>query len=91
MFAAWGDSTDEEEGSEEEEEEEEEAVALMARSETDTDEESSDSLIRLKHKISGLNKTKFKEFLFTLIDECDKLKRDIKELEQENKFLRMKN
>jgi len=37
MLAAWGDSTDDEEGSEEEEEEEE-AVALMARSETDSDE-----------------------------------------------------
>jgi len=56
MLAAWGDSTDEEE---------EEAVALMARSETDSDEELSDSLIQLKNKVSGLNKTKFKEFLFT--------------------------
>jgi len=35
MLAAWGDSTDEEEGSEEEEG----AIALMARSETDSDEE----------------------------------------------------
>ena len=56
MLAAWGDSTDEEEGSEEEEEEE--VVALMARSETGSDEESSDSLIRFKNKVSGLNKTK---------------------------------
>jgi len=102
MLAAWGDSTDEEEGfkEEEEEEEEEEAVALMARSETDSDEESSDSLIRLKSKVSRLNKTKLKEFLFTLMDECDalhsenydlrdeydELKRDIQELEQENKI-----
>ena len=90
MLAA-GDSTDEEEGSEEEEE----AVALMARSETDSDGESSDSLIWLKNKVRGLNKTKLKEFLFTLMDECDalhfencdlrdeceELKRDIKELE----------
>jgi len=66
----------------------------MARSETDSDEESSDSLIRLKNKVSGLNKTKLKEFLFTLMDECDalhskncelrdecdELKRDIREL-----------
>ena len=75
MVAAWGDSTDEEEGSEEEEEEEEEeeVAALRARSETDTDEESSNSLIRLKNKVSGLNKTKLKEFLFTLMDECDAL------------------
>ena len=55
MLAAWGDSTDEEEGSEEEEEE---ATALMARSEIDSDEESSDSLMWLKNKVSGLNKTK---------------------------------
>ena len=91
MLTAWRDSTDEEEGSKEEEE----AVALMAKSETDSDEESSDSLIRPKNKVSGLNKTKLKEFLFTLMDECDalhsencdlrdecdELKGDIKELE----------
>ena len=53
----------------------------------------------LKNKVSGLNKTKLKEFLFTLIDECDalhfensdlrdecdELKGDIKELEHEKK------
>jgi len=74
----------------------------MARSETDSDEESSDSLIRLKNKVSGLNKNKLKEFLFTLMDECDALhsencelrdecadlKREIKELEQESKILK---
>jgi len=90
MLATWGDSTDEEKESEEEEEG---AVALMARSETDSNEESSDSLIRLKNKVSGLNKTKLKEFSLVLIDECDalhtencdlrdecdELKRDIKE------------
>ena len=65
-----GDSTNEEEGSEEEEKE---VIALMGRSETDSDEESSDSLIQLKNKVSGLNKTKLKEFLFTLMDECDAL------------------
>ena len=69
MLAAWGDSIGEEEGSKEEEE----VVALMARSETDIDEESSNSLIRLKNKVSCLNKTKLKEFLFTLMDECDAL------------------
>ena len=79
MIAAWGDSTDEEEGSEEEEE----AVALMARSETDSDEESSNSLIRLKNKVSGLNKTKLKEFLFTLMDECDALHSENCELRDE--------
>ena len=74
----------------------------MARSETDSDEESSDSLIRFKNKVSGLNKTKLKEFLFILMDECDarhtencdlrdecdELKGEIKELEQENKILK---
>jgi len=98
MLAAWGDSTDEDEESEEEEE----VVALMARSMTDSDEESSDNLIRLKNKLSGLNKTKLKEFLFTLMDECDalhsencelkdacdELKRDIRELKHENKILK---
>ena len=98
MLAAWGDSTDEEEGFEEEEE----AIALMARSETDSDEESSDSLIRLKNKANGLNKNKLKEFFFTLMDECDalhfencelrdtcdELKRNIRELEHENKILK---
>jgi len=74
----------------------------MARSETDLDEESSESLHRLKNKVCGLNKEKLKEFLFTIMDECDalysetcklkdvcaELKRDIRELEHENKILK---
>jgi len=98
MLVAWGDSTEEEEGSEEEEE----AVALMARSETDSDEESIESLDWLKNNVCSLNKAKLKEFLFTLMDECDalhsencelkdacaELKRDIRELEHENKILK---
>ena len=67
----------------------------MARSETDSDEESSDTLIRLKNKVCGLNKEKLKEFLFTLMDECDalhfencKLKDAYEELEHENKILK---
>jgi len=67
MLTAWGDSTEEEEGSEEEEE----AVALKARSVTDSDEEPNESLDRLKNKVCGSNKAKLKEFLFTLMDECD--------------------
>jgi len=51
MLAAWGDSTEEEEGFEEEEE----AIALMARSETDSNGESSESLDQLKNKVCGLN------------------------------------
>jgi len=99
MLGPWGDSTEEEEGFEEEEEE---AVALMARSETDLDEESIESLDRLKNKVCGLNKAMLKEILFTVIDECDplysencelkdacaELKRDIRELEHENKILK---
>jgi len=56
----------------------------------------------LKNKVCGLNKAKLKEFLFTLMDECDalhsetcelkdacdELKRDIRELEHENKVLK---
>jgi len=101
MLVAWGDSTEEEE---EGFEEEEEAVALMVRSETDSDEGSVESLNRLKNKVCGLNKAKLKEFLFTLMDECDalhsenyelkdacaELKKDIRELEHENKILKDK-
>ena len=101
MLAAWGDSTDEEEGSGEEEEG---VVALMARSETDFDEGSSDSLIRLKNKVSDLNKHKLKEFLLILMDkcdalhtencdlsnECDEFKKEVLKLEQENKHLKDK-
>ena len=57
---------------------------------------------QLKNKVCGLNKTKLKEFLFTLMDECDalyfencelkdacaELKRDIRELKHENKTLK---
>jgi len=73
----------------------------MARSEIDSDEESSDSLIWLKNKVSGLNKHKLKEFLLVLIDECDalhtencnlrdecdELKNEVQELEHESKNL----
>jgi len=74
----------------------------MARSETDSDEESSESLDRLKNTVCGLNKPKLKEFLFTVMDECDalyfencelkdacaELKRDIRELKHEDKILK---
>jgi len=76
----------------------------MARSEIDSDVESSDSLICLKNKVSGLNKHKLKEFLLVLIDECDALhtencdlrdecdylKKEVQELEQDNKTLKDK-
>jgi len=98
MLAAWGDSTEEEYKTEEEEA----AVALMARSDTESDDEPIDRLEQLKNKVCGISKAKLKEFLFTvmdgcdalnsennmLTDECGKLKRDIKGLEQENKILK---
>ena len=67
MLAAWGDSTEEDEGTEEESA----AVALMARSDFDSDDEPLDSLAQLKDKVRGLNKAKLKKLLFTLMDECD--------------------
>ena len=98
MLTAWGDSTDEEDKSEAEEA----AVALMARSDTDSNDEIIDHLEQLKNKVTGLCKAKRKEFVFNvmdecnalrpennmLIDECDELKNNIKELEQENKILK---
>ena len=64
MLAAWVDSTEEEEGTEEEEE----AVTLMARSDSDLDEESLDGLDQLKEQVYGLSKAKLQELLFTLMD-----------------------
>ena len=69
MLTAQGDSTEEEEGTEEEEA----AVALMARSDSDSDDESHDSLDQLKEQVCGLSKAKFKKLLFTLTNECDAL------------------
>jgi len=94
MLAAWGESTEDDEGTEEEGV----AVALMARSDTDSDDEPLDSLAQLKDKVCGLNKAKLEDLLFTLMKECDsinsencmlkdicsELKRDIRELEHEN-------
>jgi len=59
-------------------------------------------LDQLKEPVCGLSKAKLKELLFTLMDECDALtsencmlkdvcaeiKKDIKELEHENKILK---
>ena len=53
MLAAWGDYT-----KEEEEEEEGAVVALMARSKSDLNDESIESLDQLKNKVCSLNKTK---------------------------------
>jgi len=100
MIAAWGDSTEEDEGTEEEDA----TVALTAISDSDLDDEPLDSLAQLKDKVSGLNEAKLKELLFTLMDEgdiinsencmlkdpCSELKKDIRELEHENKILKSK-
>jgi len=67
MLVAWGDSTEEDEGTEEEDA----TVALIARSDFDSDDEPLDSLAQLKDKVRGLNKAKLEELLFTLMDECD--------------------
>ena len=66
MLAAWGDSTEDEEGIEEEET----TVALITRSDIDSDDESLDSLDQLKEQVCGLSKAKLKELLLTLMDEC---------------------
>jgi len=54
MLAAWGDSTEEDEGIEEEDA----AITLMARSDSDSDDEPLDSLAQLKDKVRDLNKVK---------------------------------
>ena len=98
MLAAWGDSTEDDEGTEEEDA----IVALMARSDTDSDDELLDNLVQLKDKVRGLNKAKPEDLLFTLMDECDsinyencmlkdicsELKRDVRKLEHANEILK---
>jgi len=73
MLAAWGDSAKEDEGTEEENA----AVALMARSDSDSNDEPLGSLAQLKDKVHRLNKTKLEELLFTLMDECDAINSEI--------------
>jgi len=85
MLAAWGDSSEDEEGSEAEEAD----VALMARSDTDSDDESTNSLTQLKNKVCGLNKSTLEELVYTIMDICAELKRDVRDLELENETLKM--
>ena len=95
MLAAWGDSTEEED----EIEEEKAVVALMAKSDSELDEEPLDSLALLKEKVSGLSKPNLTKLLFTLMDEyttensmlkdvCSDLKKDIRKLEHANEVLK---
>jgi len=67
ILAAWGDSTEEEK----ETEEEDVAIALMARSDSESDDESFDGLDQLKNKVSGLRKTNLTQLFFTLMDEFE--------------------
>ena len=64
MLAPWEDSIEEDEGTEEEDV----AIALMARSDSDSDDEPLDSLAQLKDKVCGLNKAKLEQLLFTLME-----------------------
>ena len=48
-------------------------MALMARIDSESDDESLDRLAQLKDKVYGLSKAKLKDLLFTLTDECDAL------------------
>ena len=69
MLAARGDSTEDDEATEKEDA----ILALMARSDSDSDDEPLDSLAQLKDKVRGLNKAKLEGLLFTLMDECDSI------------------
>ena len=69
MLVAWEDSIKDDEGTKEEDA----TLALMAISDSESDDESLDSLAQLKDKVCGLSKAKLKELLFTLMDECDAL------------------
>ena len=88
MLAGLGDTTEDDEASEEEEV----VVALMARSESDSDDEPLESLAQLNERVSGFNKSSPMELLFTLTDEyesvntencilkdvCSDLKKDVR-------------
>ena len=52
MLAAWGDTTEDDEASEEEEEA---TIALIAKSESDSDDEPLHSLAQLKEQVSSFN------------------------------------
>ena len=57
MLASWGDSIEDDEGTEERDA----ALALMARSESDSDDEHLNSLAQLKDKVRGLNKAQLRD------------------------------
>ena len=84
MLAAWGDSS-EDEG---ESEAEEGVVALMAQTDSDSDDESTISFSDLKNKVHGLNKATLEELLYNVLETCADLKREVRDLELENEILK---
>ena len=73
MLTDWGDSTEKDEGIEKEDA----GVALMAKSDSNSDDEPLDNLAQLEDKVRGLSKAKLEELLFTLMDECDAINFEI--------------
>ena len=92
MMAAWGETSEEEDSSQDEAE----ALVLMARSESEADSKSDETMSQFMEKVSGFNKRKILKLLFSLMDEfeaistencmlkypCSKLKGDIRMLEK---------
>ena len=92
MVAAWAECSEEEDCSQDEPE----ALELMAKSDSDTDSESNETMSHIKEKVSGFNKRKILKILFSLMDECEaisiencmlkdtcsKLKRDVRMFEK---------
>ena len=60
----------------------------MAQSDSDSDDESTNSLTDLKNNVRGLNKATLEELLYPLMDTCAELKRDVRDLELENEILK---
>ena len=66
-MAAWGETSEEEDSSQDEAE----ALVLMARSESEADLESDETMSQFNEKVSGFNKRKNMKLLFSLMDECE--------------------
>jgi len=47
------------------------ALALTARSESEVDSESSESMSQFNEEVHGFNKAKILKLLFSLMDECE--------------------
>ena len=100
-MAAWGEISEEEDSSQDEAA----VLALMARSESEADSESDESMSQFKEKVRGFNEAKILKLLFSLMDECEaistkncmlkdtcsKLKRDLRMLEKTMQELEQAN